>query len=149
MSRRRGRRVNNMPSSKRLRILHLEDDPADAMLIERALEEEGITAQELVHVSSREAFVKALAGGPFDLILSDYSLPGFDGLTALAMVRAASVETPFVLVTGTIGEDRAAETIKSGATDFVLKDRLTRLGIAIRRALDEVRERAERKLLEA
>src|SRR5262245_32173095 len=134
--------------AKRIRILHLEDDPADAMLIERALLDEKIDC-EIEHVSSREAFAAALTAGGFDLVLSDYSLPGFDGMSALTMVREKHVETPFVLVTGTIGEERAAESIRIGATDFVLKDGLTRLGLAVRRAFQEVRDRQERRSLEA
>ena len=130
-----------------LRILHLEDDPADALLIERALETEGIVAQ-IHRVATRDAFISALSDGKYDLILSDYSLPGFDGLSALALVRERDAEQPFVLVTGTIGEDRAAESLKIGANDFVLKDRLKRLGTAVRRALEEVEERAHRRLLE-
>jgi signal transduction histidine kinase len=136
-----------MTPKRGLRILHLEDDAADAALIERALTDEGIVAQ-LQRVWTRDAYLSAISEGPFDLILSDNSLPGFDGLTALALLRERDLETPFVLVSGTVGEERAAESLKSGATDFVLKDRIKRLGAAVRRALAEVEDRRQRRSLE-
>ena len=131
-----------------MRILHLEDDPADAALIHHALSEDGIDFT-IELVSTREAFLAAVSRGGFDLILSDFALPGFDGMSALKVVRERDAETPFIIVTGTIGEDRAAESIKIGGTDFVLKDRLARLGMAVRRAFVETRELAKRRSLEA
>lgn len=133
--------------AKALQILHLEDDPADAFLIEQALGREGITAN-IRRVWTRDAFLAAISEGRFDVILSDNSMPGFDALSALSLLRARDNETPFVIVSGTIGEERAAETLKNGATDFVLKDRIKRLGAAVHRALTEVESRKQRRSLE-
>ncbi|HBJ83912.1 MAG TPA: diguanylate cyclase, partial [Verrucomicrobiales bacterium] len=131
-----------------LQILHLEDDPADAALIQSALEAGGITSAT-TRVQNQAAFVAALERGGFDLVLSDYTLPAFDGLSAIALVRARWPDLPVILVSGTVGEDFAIESLKSGATDYVLKSRLTRLAPAVRRAMREVAERVERKRLEA
>jgi two-component system, cell cycle sensor histidine kinase and response regulator CckA len=126
-----------------LKILHLEDSEPDTELIKSKLEEEGLVCQVL-RVDSSAGFVEALQSGGMDIILSDFSLPGFDGFSALAMAREECPEVPFVFVSGAIGEERAIESLKMGATDYVLKDRLARLGMVIRRALKEVRERSER-----
>jgi signal transduction histidine kinase len=134
--------------AKGLQILHLEDDPADAFFVEQALNHEGIRAS-IRRVWTREAFLGALAEGRFDLILSDNSMPGFDALSALSLLRERDDETPFVIVSGTIGEERAVETLRSGATDFVLKDRIKRLGAAVQRALTEAESRRHRRSLES
>jgi signal transduction histidine kinase len=131
-----------------LRILHLEDDPADANLIQSTLEAEGIPC-ELTRVQTRHDFVEALERGGFDLILSDFSLPAFDGLSAAQIVRARWPAIPLILVSGTLGEELAIDSLKSGATDYVLKQRLSRLVPAVRRAIQEVEERVERRRLEA
>lgn len=131
-----------------LRILHLEDDPVDAELVQATLDAEGI-ACELVQVDSRERFVAALDQGTFDLVLSDFALPGFNGMGALAIVRQRNPELPFVFISGRLGEEAAIESLKSGATDYVLKNRLSRLAPAVRRALGEAEERAELKRAEA
>ncbi len=131
-----------------LRILHLEDNPADAALIQSALEAGDIPC-DTTCVHNRAEFAAQLGRGCYDLILSDYSLPSFDGLSAVAIVRAQWPELPFILVSGTMGEDFAIESLKSGATDYVLKTRLLRLVPAVRRAMHEVTERAERRRLEA
>lgn len=128
-------------------ILHLEDDPADARLVRDNLAAAGLEAN-LVNVVTRAEFLAALERGPVDLILADYSLPGFDGLEALRLVRARGLETPFVFFTGALGEQLAIETLKSGATDYVLKDRLSRLSPVIRRALAEAEELARRQQIE-
>jgi len=133
--------------AKTLQILHLEDDPADAFLVEHALDQDGIQAQ-VRRVWTRDAFLAALSEGPFDVILSDNSMPGFDALTAVRLLRERDEETPFVIVSGTIGEERATETLRNGATDFVLKDRIKRLGSAVSRALSEVESRKQRRSLE-
>jgi two-component system, cell cycle sensor histidine kinase and response regulator CckA len=125
-----------------LRILHLEDDPLDAALIQSTLEAAGIKTA-ITRVVSREDFVGALELGGFDLILSDFSLPSFDGLTAAGIVRAKWPAIPLILVSGTLGEELAIESLKSGATDYVLKDRLTRLVPAVRRALKEAEQRRQ------
>ena len=131
-----------------LRILHLEDDPNDAALVESTLEAEGIACATIC-VQSRDDFVAALESGGIDLILSDFSLPAFDGLSAIATVRAGWPDLPVILVSGSLGEELAIDSLKSGATDYVLKEHLFRLAPAVRRAMQEVEERAERRRLEA
>ena len=131
-----------------LHILHLEDDPNDAALVQSTLEAEGITCATTC-VQNRDDFVAALERGGIDLILSDFSLPAFDGLSAIAIARAGWPDLPFILVSGTLGEELAIDSLKSGATDYVLKDHLSRLAPAVRRAMQEVEERAERQRLEA
>jgi len=131
-----------------LHILHLEDDPTDAALIHSTLEAEGIACTTTC-VQNRNGFLAALEQGNIDLILSDFSMPGFDGFSASEIVRAKWPAIPLILVSGTLGEERAIDSLKSGATDYVLKERLGRLGPAVRRAMQEVEERAERRRLEA
>jgi two-component system cell cycle sensor histidine kinase/response regulator CckA len=130
-----------------LQILHLEDEANDAALIQRTLKAGGI-ACAITRVETREAFVAALERDELDLILSDYALPDFDGLAALGLAHARRPEVPFILVSGTLGEDLAIEAFKSGSTDYVLKERLTRLVPAVERAMEEVDARAERRRLE-
>jgi len=126
-----------------MRIVHLEDDPADAELVREALVESGLAA-EIACVDNREDFLAALLEAPPDLILSDYNLPSFDGATALILAREKYPEVPFIFISGTIGEDRAVEVLRNGATDYVLKTRLDKLPLALRRALEipEERQRA-------
>lgn len=131
-----------------LRILHLEDNPDDAELIQSALEADDL-ACTITRVESRAEFIPALTQETFDLVMADFSLPGFDGLTALKLVRQISTDVPFILVSGTVGEERAIESLKSGATDYVLKERLSRLAPAVRRAMAEVEHQAERRRAEA
>jgi len=126
-----------------LRILHLEDDKHDAELVRECLTEDGISF-ELEVVETGEDFLAALDTGEFDLVIGDSSLPSFDGMTALAAVRAKYKYLPFILVSGTIGEHVAVEALKNGATDYIMKSRMYRLGAAVRRALQEVEERVER-----
>lgn len=133
----------NQPS----RILCLEDNPHDRELLEKMLSEEGISCG-FVYATTRQEFEAALDQDPFDLIISDFSLPGYDGMSALATARKRQTETPFIFVSGTIGEDRAIDSLKNGATDYVLKDRRDRLVSAVQRALREGQERTERKKLE-
>jgi two-component system, cell cycle sensor histidine kinase and response regulator CckA len=131
-----------------LHILHLEDDPHDAALVQATLQSEGI-ACETVRVESRDEFVAALEHGGIDLVLSDFSLPAFDGLSAAQIVRARWPAIPLILVSGTLGEELAVDSFKSGATDYVLKERLSRLAPAVRRAMEEVEQRAEQRRTEA
>jgi PAS domain S-box-containing protein len=131
----------------RLRVLHLEDNPVDTELIQSMLAAEGI-ACELVRVETRADFIAALEQGGFDIIMADYSLPSFDSLSALAIVQEKGPGIPFIFVSGTIGEEFAIETLKKGATDYVLKDRLSRLVPAVERALREAKEKAERQRAE-
>jgi signal transduction histidine kinase len=130
-----------------IHILHLEDDPQDASLIKETLKAEGISCA-ITWVKGRDEFEAALEQGGIDLILSDYTLPGFDGISALRIAHAKWPALPLVFVSGTLGEERAIESIKSGATDYVLKDRLPWLIPAVRRAMQEVEERAERRRIE-
>lgn len=133
--------------TQRLRILHLEDDPMDAELVYMALSAEGLDCEVQV-VSRREEFSTALERGGMDLILADFALPAFDGMSALGMVREKLPDLPFVFVSGKLGEEAAIESLKSGATDYVLKSRLSRLVPAVKRALAESEERAKQRRTE-
>jgi PAS domain S-box-containing protein len=130
-----------------LRVLHLEDDVRDTELLQATLEAEGIRS-ELTRVETEQDFISALKGGSFDLILADYTLPDFDGVSALKLAQEHAPDVPFLFVSGTLGEDVAIESLKKGATDYVLKTRLARLGPSVTRALREARERTERKRAE-
>jgi DNA-binding response OmpR family regulator len=132
---------------KELRILTLEDVAAHAELIERELRKAEIIFSARC-VATREAFLAALGDFNPDLILADYSLPSFDGITALSIAREQCPTVPFVFVSGALGEELAIETLKQGATDYVLKQRLERLVPAVRRALREAGERAARRQAE-
>jgi CheY-like chemotaxis protein len=127
-----------------LRILHLEDNPQDAELIQAMLEAEGIACQ-ITRLDSEPDFSAALEHARFDLILTDYTLPSFDGLSALKIALEKCPDVPFLFVSGTPGEEVAIETLKIGATDYILKHRLSRLVPAVQRALRESHERAERR----
>ena len=126
-----------------LRIVLLEDNPNDAELIQLQLTQQRL-AVDCQHVSSEAEFRRALETAP-DLVLADYTLPGFDGLVALKILRELHPDVPFIFVSGSLGEERAIEALKSGATDYVLKDRLQRLHSVAQRALAEARERRERR----
>ena len=132
---------------KDIRILMLEDDAADAELTRFALRKSGLHFS-IVRVESRDEYLQELERHQPELILSDYSLPGFNGSTALNIAQERCPETPFIFVTGTMGEEVAIETLKSGATDYVLKTRLSRLVPAVHRALREAHDRAERRRAE-
>jgi CheY-like chemotaxis protein len=119
-----------------LRILHLEDNPNDAKLVRAVLETEGIACATTC-VRTQDAFVAALERGAIDLVPSDFSMPGFDGLAATKIVHARWPSIPFIFVSGTLGEERGAEALKSGATDYVLKEDLVRLAPAVRLAMEE------------
>ena len=125
----------------RLHILHLEDDPNDAALVRSTLEAEGIACATTC-VENREDFMAALQRGGIDLVLSDCTLPAFDGISALKIMHAKWPAIPLIIVSGTLGEERAIDSLKNGATDYVLKDHLGRLAAAVRRAMQEVEERA-------
>jgi len=128
----------------KLLIVNLEDNRNDSELIQETLASEGI-ACEIVRVETRDAFLAAIGAAGVDLILADYSLPVFDGLSALALARSYCPAVPFVFVTGTMGEEIAVEALKRGATDYVLKQHLARLSPVIHRALREAAEHRERK----
>jgi PAS domain S-box-containing protein len=136
-------------STEPLRFVLLEDDPNDAELIQLELARNGFTI-EWRHVVTERDFRSALSSAPPpDLVLADYTLPGFDGLTALRIALEISAHVPFIFVSGSLGEERAIEALKSGATDYVLKDRLQRLPAVVNRALTEARERRERRQAQA
>ncbi|HEY9856447.1 MAG TPA: HD domain-containing phosphohydrolase [Stenomitos sp.] len=122
-----------------LRILLLEDVQTDAELALRALHKSGITPTSF-RVDTRDDYLQALSQFQPDVILADYQLPSFDGLSALSIARERCPEVPFIFVTGKMGEEVAIETLQKGATDYILKDRLSRLGPAVLRALAEARE---------
>jgi PAS domain S-box-containing protein len=130
-----------------LHILVLEDSTSDAELVGARLSEDGLSC-ELALVRSRDAFAAALKGGGVDLILADYALPGFDGLSAMRLAKELRPSVPFIFVSGTPGEEVAIEALKSGATDYVLKHRLERLLPAVQRAMREAEERRERERVE-
>ncbi len=132
---------------KKLRILMLEDVAADAELVEHQLQRGGILFSSK-RVDTKEGFLKELRDFSPDLILADYSLPQFDGMSALAIAQEQSPEVPFILITGTMGEEFAIEILKKGATDYVLKQRLSRLVPSVKRALREVEEKIELKRAE-
>ncbi len=131
-----------MPNTP-LRILLLEDSPLDAELASAALDEAGVTHQT-TRVDTADAFAAGLDAGP-DVILSDYMLPSFNGAAALRMVRQRRPDVPFIFLSGALGEELAIESLREGATDYVLKQRIGRLAPAVRRA---VREAADRRLRE-
>ncbi|MDD5711784.1 MAG: PAS domain S-box protein [Smithellaceae bacterium] len=130
-----------------LKILVLEDIPTDYELMEEELRDAGFRFATQ-RVEARGAFIKALEAYRPNIILSDYSLPSFDGLSALHIVREKCPQTPFIFVSGALGEEMAIEMLKQGATDYVLKNRLSRLGPAVSRALLEVAERNRRVSVE-
>lgn len=130
-----------------LRILNLEDNANDAELNEAMLSARWPQC-ELLRVETRADFIAALEQEDVDLILSDYTMPNFNGLEALTIARERKPEIPFLFVSGTIGEDAAIEAMKNGATDYVLKHRLMRLIPAVDRALRECEEHAERERAE-
>jgi PAS domain S-box-containing protein len=131
-----------------LRILHLEDNPTDAELIQGILETEGIIC-DVTRVDTQTDFFASIEHGGFDLILTDYTLPSFDGLSALKIAQEKCPDVPFIFVSGTLGEEVAIEALKIGATDYILKQRLSRIVPSVHRALRESKERAERKRAEA
>ena len=128
---------------KKLNILLVEDSPLDAELIEAYLMDGGLKFS-LLCVETREDFVVALETHCYDIILADYILPCFNGIAALEIARATCPGVPFIFVSATLGEEVAIETLKSGATDYVLKRRLMRLVPSIERALREVQGRLDR-----
>jgi signal transduction histidine kinase/CheY-like chemotaxis protein len=127
-----------------LRILYLEDDPKDADLVQALLESDGFPCH-LTRVENKVDFCAGLKQGSFDLILADYTLPSFDGLSALKIAVEKFPEVPFIFVSGTLNEEIAIEALKIGATDYVFKTRLSRIVPALKRALREGQDRAERK----
>ena len=133
--------------AEKLRILMLEDVPVDAELVEHELHNIGIRFT-LKRVETRNSFVKEFTEFKPHIILADYSLPAFDGISALEIVRNHDSDIPFIFVSGSIGEEKATETLRMGATDFVLKEKLSRLVPVVQRALHEVEEKNKRRTAE-
>src|SRR6266850_1859707 len=133
--------------TERLRILLAEDVANDAELVLAELKYGGLHADHRV-VDGEKSFVDALREFAPDVILSDFSMPGFSGMAALALAREICPDTPFIFVSGTIGEESAVDALKSGATDYLLKNNLVRLSSAVERALREGKERAARRKVE-
>lgn len=124
-------------------MLILEDNPADAKLTLRKAKETGLEIKADV-AANLQQFTECFQRNTYDIILGDYNLPGWSGLEAVRWLRKSGFDTPFILVTGSLGDELAVQCIKEGATDYVLKQKLERLPFAIRRALDESRLRQER-----
>ena len=125
-------------------ILHLEDDPHDVELVRDKLLQTAMSC-DLRVARNRAEYETALAQTRFDLILSDYGLPDYDGLTAMALARQKQPGVPFILVTGSLGEEQAVDCVLRGVTDYVLKQSLNRLVPAVTRALTEAEERRKRR----
>ena len=123
-------------SGRQLRVLCLEDSPLDAELVTEALVKAGYEL-DVTLAPDRRRFEELLGAGPYDVILADFALPDFDAHGALELAKAAHPDTPFICVSGTIGEEATVELLKQGADDCVLKDRMARLPFAVQRALDE------------
>ena len=132
-----------------LRVLHLEDNILDQELVAVTLESAGLPwAPLMCQVDNAEDYLRALSDFSPHLILSDFSLPGYDGLSAFEAARRAAPNLPFIIVTGAMGEEVAVDTLRRGVTDYVLKQRLERLAPAVRRAIAEAAERSRRELAE-
>ena len=134
--------MDNIIISKKLNILILEDSEFDYELIANFLYK-SMNDVEFIHAENEEQFVYELINNKFDIILSDFKLPGFDAFNALEIVKKSDDKTPFICVSGSIGEELAVEILKKGATDYVLKDKLNKLPFAIKRAIDEANKKKE------
>src|SRR6267378_7862064 len=131
----------------RMRILFIEDVEADAVLAARELKRSGMSVDSR-RVEREDDLRRELGEFKPQVILSDFNMPQFDGMTALAIACEAAPDTPFIFVSGTIGEEYAIRALKNGATDYVLKTNLVRLPAAVERALAEAKERRERRKVE-
>src|SRR5450432_2921365 len=130
-----------------IRVLHLEDSPRDAELVRHRLEADGVLCDIQV-VRGKESFESALSTESFDVIISDYNLPGYDGITALKQAQLTQPDVPVILVSGTVSEEQAVKCLQIGATDYLLKERLDRLAPAVQRAIQEAETRLTRKKAE-
>jgi CheY-like chemotaxis protein len=131
------------PELTPLRVLLVEDRPADAALVVRALREAGF-APDWQRVETESEYLAQLDPAP-DVILADYALPHFSGLQALRLLRAQGLTIPFILITGAAGEEAAVNALQEGADDYLLKDRLARLGRAVKRAMEQQALRKEKQ----
>ena len=137
-----------VPGAQPLRVLCVDDDEEDVALILHALKEGGYVPDHR-HVCGRERLIEAIASQQWDMVISDYAMPQFDGLTALRIVKERDPNVPFILVSGAVTSDIAVAAMKSGAADYVMKDDLTRLAPAVRREVADAGERRARRLAEA
>jgi two-component sensor histidine kinase/CheY-like chemotaxis protein len=131
-----------------LRVLHVEDNESDGLLLRRMLSKEGFDLQ-YQRVETSDELAKALRSEQWDIVISDYSLPSFSGQAALKLFREFSIDIPFILISGTVGEDIAVAMMKAGAHDYVMKDQIKRLIPAIHRELHEAEVRRQRRLAES
>lgn len=131
-----------------IKVLHLEDNAVDGELVQELLRDSELHC-EITRVSSRAEFESCLEDPRWHVILADLMLPAFDGLTALRITKQICPATPFLFVTGTMGEENAIESLKNGATDYVLKQNMARLAPAVRRALKEREETLRRMKAES
>ena len=134
--------MNRPVSQRKLRLLHLEDSEPDHELMVAHLRRGGVRA-EISRVDSEADFLRALAK-PWDAVISDYNLPGFSGLVALDLLKASGHSTPFILVSGEIGEETAVAAMRNGASDYLLKNNLARLGPALTHAIAANEDRKAR-----
>jgi PAS domain S-box-containing protein len=131
-----------------LNVLHVEDNEMDADLVARMLQSSGLNCK-FTRVQNEDKFLQELDSPDIDIILCDHSMPQFDGMSALKLARARRPEIPFVFLSGTIGEESAIESLKQGASDYILKDRMNRLGPSLRRAIKDAADLSERNRMEA
>src|SRR4029077_17017531 len=132
----------SQPSKTPVAILQLENNPLDAELSFRKLESSGLSFS-ITRVGSADDFKREVRENKHDIILGAYELPNWTGVDAVRWLRSSGFSVPFILVTGSLGEDLAAQCIKEGANDYIMKDKMERLPIAVARALEEARRRAE------
>jgi signal transduction histidine kinase len=132
------------PAGERLKVLLVEDDPVDKELVLRALRDGGFDP-EAGTADTRQKFLECIEEQSYHIILADYGLPGWCGAEALELLQQRGLDIPVILVTGSLGDETAVECIKRGTTDYVLKDHLPRLPLAVRRALREKSLRDERR----
>ena len=133
--------------TRSIHVLHLEDSPRDAEIIRQRLDGADVSF-DVVLANSKDSFEAALTREPFDLIISDYNLPGYDGVRALKQAQATQPDVPVILISGTVVEEEAVRCLQIGATDYLLKGRLDRLVPAVQRALQEAETRRARKRVE-
>ena len=128
----------------KIRLLLVEDDETDALLVIRQLKKDGFEVEH-VRVKTRPDMEAELDKGGWDIVISDYSMPGFSGQEALKVFNSRNLDIPFILVSGTVGEELAVDIMKGGANDYMMKSALTRLGPAVKRELEEMQVRIEKK----
>src|SRR5229473_3341371 len=133
--------------NRTLRILHVEDSASDVALLTRHLSRAGyeLTSDR---VDTLETMKAALEANEWDLILCDYSMPRFNALKALALMKEMDLDIPFIIISGTVGEAMAVEAMRAGAQDYLMKDNLVRLGATIERELHETENRRARRQAE-